>query len=88
MGRPKSKKELQKDGDAAKPRSHGLAHKGGDLNQWFKPQMQMAIDEYRWYKSFLFICKNVSVHIHELWTVSHRKSTLVNNFFPNEMFPT
>ena len=46
MGRPKSKKEKEKDGDAPKQRSRGSAHKGGDLNQWFEPQMQMAIDEY------------------------------------------
>ena len=70
MGRPKSKKELQKDGNAPKPRSHGSAYKGGDLNQWYEPQMDMAIDEYKWYKSFLFISKNVSVCIHELPTVS------------------
>ena len=87
MGRLKSKKEKEKDGDALKPRSGGSAHKSGDLNQWFEPQMQMVIDEYRQYKSFLFICKNVSACIQELQTVCLRKSTLVNNFFPNEMFP-
>ena len=88
MGRPKSKKEKEKDSDAPKPRSRGSAHKGGDLNQWFKPQMQMAIDEYRQYKSFLFICKNILARIQELQTVCLRKSTLVNNFFPNETFPS
>ena len=46
MGRPKSKKELQKDGDVPKPRLCGSAHKGGDLNQWYKLQMDMVIDEY------------------------------------------
>ena len=69
MGRLKSK-ELQKDGDVPKPRSHGSAHKGGDLNQWYKLQMDMAIDEYKRYKSFLFISKNVTVLIHELQTTS------------------
>ena len=70
MGRLKSKKELQKDGDVPKPRSRGSAHKGGDLNQWYKLQMDMAIDEYKRYKSFLFISKNVTVLIHELQTTS------------------
>ena len=31
MGRPKGKKELEKDGYRPKPRSQGSAHKGGDL---------------------------------------------------------
>ena len=88
MERPKSKKEKEKDGNVPKPVSRESAHKGGDLNQWFEPQMQMAIDEYLQYISFLFICKNVSAHVQELQTVCPRKSTLVNNFFPNETFPS
>ena len=77
MGRPKSKKELEKDGDRPKPRSRGSTHKGGDLNQWHEPQMEMVVDEYKHYKYFLFTCKNVSLCIDELRTVSWRKSTFV-----------
>ena len=77
MGRLKSKKEKQADGDAPKPRSRGSAHKGGGLNKWYEPQMQMAIDEYSRYKSFLFMCKNVSEHIQELRASCLIKSTLV-----------
>ena len=65
MGRPKSKKELEKDGNALKPKCQDSAHKGGDLNQWHEPQMEMVMDKYKQYKSFLFTCKNVLLHTHE-----------------------
>ena len=45
LGRLKSKKQLQRDGDVPKPRSRRSAHKGGDLNQWYELQMDMAIEE-------------------------------------------
>ena len=69
MVRPKSKKDKkEKEKDAPKRRSRGSAHKGGDLNQWFEPQMELAINEYQGYKSFLFTCKN-AWHIHRNYGV-------------------